>query len=611
MQGASYQDAVLQEPVHLRRKEEGMKKIITMPMLLLCLMVGAAACRGKEAPVENRENLQEAEGTMGQEKDNAGSSTEDNTGSSTEGNTGSSTEGSTGSGTEGSTGSSTESSTGNGAGNKTEKGGEEVPQKLINGINYDGIKVKANGAKVSVHDPSIKVFDGQYYIYGSHMTGAVSGNLKSFSYIGNGYKSTNALFENLFAKDLGIFDFSGDYGNGSYAVWAEDVIYVKEMQKYVMYFCTSSTYIKSNLCYAVADSPRGPFVWQGPLLYSGFTDATIGQTDVYEVVSEEYAKQHYLKTGGGYNNGDWPNCIDPAPFYDKDGRLWMTYGSWSGGIFLIELDPYTGKVIHPKEDAENQVDPYFGKRLMGGGHRSIEGPYILYDEQTDYYYLYVSYGSLERLGGYQIRVFRSKTVDGDYVDMNGAFPAKNAIHANYGLKLSGNYYLPSHLYAYMATGGQSAFIDTDGKRYLCFHSRFDNNSEYHEPVVKQIFYNEEGWPVMAPYTAQGETISASGYERASLAGDYYFINQGTKINAQIAQPSMITLHEDGTISGAITGTWETVAGTCYMKVVYQDKTYSGVFLKQTDEAGVPVMTFSAVGNNESIWGVKYLPVSGQ
>lgn len=50
----------------------------------------------------------------------------------------------------------------------------------------------------------------------------------------------------------------------------------------------------------------------------------------------------------------------------------------------------------------------FWKRLLGGGHKSIEGPYILYDEESGYYYLFVSYGSLTREGGYQMRVFRSK-----------------------------------------------------------------------------------------------------------------------------------------------------------------------------------------------------------
>ena len=79
-------------------------------------------------------------------------------------------------------------------------------------------------------------------------------------------------------------------------------------------------------------------------------------------------------------------------------------------------------MIHPKEDKSAGVDAYFGKRLLGGGHTSIEGPYILYDKDSDYYYLFVSYGNLQREGGYQMRVFRSKTVDGEYVDMNGKYP---------------------------------------------------------------------------------------------------------------------------------------------------------------------------------------------
>jgi len=367
----------------------------------------------------------------------------------------------------------------------------------------------------------------------------------------------------------------------------------------------SSTYIKSNLCYLTADAPEGPYTYQGPLLYSGFTSYDIDQTNVYDVVSEEYAAENYLELSGSYNNEDWPNCIDPAPFYDEDGRLWMTYGSWSGGIFLLELDPDTGLIIHPEADPENNVDPYFGKRLMGGGHKSIEGPYIEYNAETGYYYLYVSYGALQQQGGYQIRVFRSETPDGEYVDMNGQYHVKGYNHAFYGLKLSGNYYLPSLKYAYMATGGQSTFTDTDGKNYCCFHSRFEKQNEYHEPVVKQMFFNEEGWPVMAPYSTKGETISKTGYDMSQLVGDYYFINQGTMIDAEIEQPVMITLNEDGTVSGSVYGTWTMTEGTCYMHLTYEDIEYSGVFCAMKDQTGVDVMTFTAVGNNESIWGVKY------
>lgn len=471
--------------------------------------------------------------------------------------------------------------------------------------NYDGIEKEANGARVSVHDPSIKMYGGKYYIYGSHMTGAVSDDMQTWRFIGNSYSSDNPLFTDLFAEGSNVFDYSGDYGNGSYAVWAEDMIYIEEMQKYVMYFCTSSTYIKSNLCYATADSPEGPFTWQGALLYSGFTAEDIDKTDVYNYVSEEYAANTYLRMSGEYNNQDWPNCIDPAPFYDENGRLWMTYGSWSGGIFLIELDPLTGKVIHPEANAEANVDPYFGKRLLGGGHKSIEGPYIQYDRDAGYYYLYVSYGGLDRVGGYQIRVYRSETVDGEYVDMNGQYPTKRYNHAYFGLKLSGNYYLPSAKTAYMATGGQSAFMDADGKQYICYHSRFNSGSEYHEPCVKQVFINKEGWPVLAPYTTKGETIIKTGYVKSELTGDYYYINQGTGINAEIAEPVMISLNEDGSVSGSIKGTWEMDKGTCFMRISCGDKEYSGVFCRMKDQAGTEVMTFSAVGSNESIWGVKY------
>jgi arabinan endo-1,5-alpha-L-arabinosidase len=252
------------------------------------------------------------------------------------------------------------------------------------------------------------------------------------------------------------------------------------------------------------------------------------------------------------------------------------------------------------------VDPYFGKRLLGGGHKSIEGPYILYDAEAGYYYLYVSYGSLTSNGGYQIRVFRSETVDGDYVDMNGQKPEAGLNHSYYGLKLSGNYFLPSLNKAYMATGHNSAFIDEDGKRYICYHTRFDDGMENHSPRVKQYFLNEEGWPCMLPYATDGETIAEDGYDKSEVIGTYYMIDQGTDISADIAEPVMMVLAKNGKVymeEGS--GTWEMTNGSCYVHITLDDTTYSGVFCRMNDEAGTEVMTFTAVGDNESIWGVKY------
>lgn len=501
-------------------------------------------------------------------------------------------------------------------GTQTEEDGEVMGETNVDAdyiVSYDGIAKASIRAGASVHDPSIVKADGKYYIFGSHMATAVSEDLRHWKTVGDGYQASNPVYRGLLDNQE-AFAYAGSRqsliptDDGGWHVWAPDVIYNEDAGLYYLYFCTTSTWNASNLCYATSETIEGPYEWKGALIYSGFREGTLSGTDVTDYVDRETAKERYIKKDGEYNVDTYPNAIDPTVFYDGDGRLWMVYGSWSGGMYLIELDRETGEVIHPAEDAEKRVDPYYGKRLMGGLHTSIEGPYILYDEESGYYYLFVSYGGLMRTGGYQIRVFRSETVDGDYVDMNGKFPLDtgNLKQAPYGLKLSGNYYLPGLGTAYMATGHNSAFIDDDGRKYIVNHTRFDNNTEFHEPRVHQFIVNEEGWPCMLPYATDGETVSSTGYERAELAGKYYVINQGTAINAEIAQPFILYLEEDGTVRGdGIQGSWEAQSGSCYMNISYGDKGYSGVFCRMNDEAGTEVMTFSAVGNNESVWGVKY------
>lgn len=467
---------------------------------------------------------------------------------------------------------------------------------------------------VSVHDPSILKVDGTYYIYGSHMAAAKSTDLFNWTKMADGYGPANPIFGAIYNKADQAFAYTGSTSSlipaGGDAVWAPDVKYNEHLGKYVMYYCTSSTFNASNLCYAVSDTPDGNFDWQGPLIYSGFDKETIKSTDVLEYVSEDYAFEHYVlgnKNGvGEYNYMEWPNAIDPTLFTDADGNDWLVYGSWSGGIFLLEIDEQTGKVIHPEADPENNVDAYFGKKLVGGGHESMEAPYILYDQDSGYYYLFVSYGSLDRAGGYQIRVFRSDKPDGEYVDMKGQNLGPNEPNAYFALKLSGNYMLPSLKIAYMATGHNSAFIDEDGKHYIVYHTRFNNNSEFHSPRVHQYLLNADGWPCMLPYQTQGETVSATGYSEDEVVGRYYYINQGTKIDSNIAQPEIIYLNKGGKVKTETQeGTWEMEKDSYFVTITIGEKTYKGVFCAMKDEAGTDVMTFSVVGDNESVWGVKY------
>ena len=464
----------------------------------------------------------------------------------------------------------------------------------------------------SVHDPSIIKHNGKYYIFGSHMASASSDDLKSWTYLGNGYTNVNPVYNKIFTEGLGIFDYAGS-GNsliptddGGYHVWAPDVIFNPEMKKFMMYLSITSTWNTSDIALMLSDNIEGPYSYDSTLIYSGMTRETLEKTNVLEIVDKKYAESNYYNSKNEYNFRKYPNAIDPTLFFDSEARLWMVYGSFSGGMYVLEIDKNTGQVIHPEADEENRVDPYFGKQILGGGHASMEGPYIIYHPESEYYYLFVSYGGLSREGGYQMRVFRSKTPNGDYEDMNGKFPKIDDEHARFGLKLSGNYNLPSLDIAYMATGHNSVFIDEkDSKFYNVFHTRFDNGSEGHQVRVHQMGINEEGWPVMLPYQTNGETITEK-VTKDKLLGKYYFINQGTKIDAKIAQAEVIYIVDDGKVySKKSEGTWEITGEGKFIKITIDDVVFSGIMSEMKDQAEQDVTVLSLVGNNESVWCVSY------
>ena len=312
---------------------------------------------------------------------------------------------------------------------------------------------------------------------------------------------------------------------------------------------------------------------------------------------------NYVFPGLGYQNSLWPNCIDPTVFYDTDGRMWMVYGSWSGGIFLLEIDEATGYPIHPQADPDNEVDAYYGRRLIGGGHHSIEGPYIMYDEESGYYYLFVSYGGLTSEGGYQIRIFRSQDVEGPYVDAKGARLADEQDHNKYGVKLMGNYMLPSLNKAYMAPGHCSAFTDTDGKKYVVYHTRFDDGKEYHEPRVHQLFTTKNGWLAAAPFATASETLSEDGYRTSQMEGTWYVLNHGLDISSDIHEGVATEIDKKGAGEGIQLSVED---GTCYVTVTMDGVTYEGVIVDMPDEAENETRCITAVGeNNQTIWMVHY------
>lgn len=503
-------------------------------------------------------------------------------------------------------------------------------------------RADAAGTRVSVHDPSIVKNGDTYYVFGSHIDAAKTTDLQNWRTFTNGYARTNNVeFGNLSQNLAKAFAWSGEDledCKGGFAVWAPDVIwnpdYVnKDGSKgaYLMYFCTSSTYIRSVIGFAAAKNIEGPYTFVDTLIYSGFTNNDSYATSDTKRVNRKYTSTNVdeLIAQGqvtfnnswfnrdNFNNQLFPNAIDPTIYYGTDGKMYMCYGSWSGGIFSLEVDPKTGYLIHPKTGTTSDgrmVDSYFGTKISGGYGKSGEGPFIEYNADTGYYYLWVTFGGLFSDGGYNMRVFRSKSPLGPFTDPAGrqAVLPTNPNLDSTGLKVMGNYKFSSLNKAYMACGHNSVLRDDDGQWYLFYHARFDDGSEYHEVRVHQMYFNEDGWPVVTPFEYSGDTLSSGGYDVTDIAGDYEFINHGNSTDGKIIGYQNISLSADGKISGAVSGSWEQDAGSSAATITVGGQTYKGYFLAAKNESGKKVMSFTAVGsNNQTIWGAQNKEFTGK
>ncbi len=509
-------------------------------------------------------------------------------------------------------------------------------------------------SRVMVHDPSILKADGVYYLFGTHLADAKSTNLMDWTQINpdwnwrpEGSWKNDSVYGDVLANFAESFAWAGyddgDCKNGGLGFWAPDAVYNpdyvwEDFSKgaYMLYYSTSSTWRRSCIGYAVSKTPQGPYQHVDTIIYSGFTKTGAvdngnngGKSERNTKWDNDYLNlkeliadgtlsgisDKWFTSSGGWNEKYAPNAIDPTIFFSKDGKMYMSYGSWSGGIFIHELDKSTGAVKYPGVDGTervsgNFIDRYFGTHIAGGNHQSGEGSYILYDKESDYYYMYETYGGLLSGGGYNMRLFRSKDVYGPYTDAAGN-NAKDSGRNNdrYGIKLIGNYQFQNQP-GYRAAGHNSALIDDDGQRYLFYHQRFDvpgNQHEGHQVRVRQQYLNEDQWPVTAVYEYRGEKIGH--YSDSEVVGSYDLINHGTATNGDMIYSQRAVLYANGMVGGAVSGTWQKSTGPGkdydYITLKMGDTTYKGILFKQysEDSASSKTMTFSAIGDdNTCLWG---------
>ena len=168
------------------------------------------------------------------------------------------------------------------------------------------------------------------------------------------------------------------------------------------------------------------------------------------------------------------NAIDPGAVVDADGKLWMTFGSFWGGIMIVQLDAKTGKRIAP----DSPVQPLAKKE-------QIEAPCIY--RHGGHYYLFVNWGWCCRgvNSTYNIRVGRSERITGPYLDKDGNDMRKGG--GTLLLASDGPFFGPGH----------PNVLADGGKHLLVCHFYDPTQRGRGTLALRSLTWDADGWPVVA------------------------------------------------------------------------------------------------------------------
>lgn len=372
-------------------------------------------------------------------------------------------------------------------------------------------------ATLATHDPHLYRDEktGMYYTSASGPGGILrrSKDLVHWEYVGKGlwYDAPPEAKEWTY--------YSEEYQAGS--VWAPEVTCVGG--EYRMYYSVSTFgHRLSYIGLAVSDRPEGPYEERG---------AVIKTTEESPV-----------------------NAIDPNLVIDHEtGAHYLNYGSFWGGIRQIRIDPATGLRLEGNE-------PEYGRELWKRSHRAdraIEGALEVYNPDTGYYYLFVSYDST--LTDYNIRVARSRKIQGPFVDHRGVPVSHTHTAENpdaVGLKIVDCVQFGSHFG--WAAAGHNGILRADGHYYISYHTRAKTNLKCAAQQIHWMIFDREGWPLVSPCQYSGEALQK--IEPSAMAGTYERVVLGPPDGALCRQSEPMELKEDGscTVDGT-EGSWRMVS----------------------------------------------------
>jgi len=311
----------------------------------------------------------------------------------------------------------------------------------------DTLNSRLTGDLVPTHDPVIMREGDTYHVFGTGNGGRYIETRTSTDLIH--WTATGPLFTT-------IPQWAKDAIPGTDGMWAPDISYVDG--RYRLYYSVS-TFGSNRSAIGL------------------FTSPTL----------DPKAKNYKWKDEGLVvmsTEADDFNAIDPNFIIDRDGRHWLSLGSFWTGLKLFELDPKTGKPLKAGEK------PYSIARrpAPAGGPAPVEAPFII--DHGGYYWLLASYDYCCKgvNSTYYTVVGRSKAITGPYLGKDGSsmMEGGGTIFLRADLKEHQRWRGPGHA---------GAFRDKDGQWYVVYHA-YDREKQGAPTLrIAPVRWDADGWPV--------------------------------------------------------------------------------------------------------------------
>lgn len=411
------------------------------------------------------------------------------------------------------------------------------------------------------HDPSMIFADGMYYVFSTGTYGRnyyqirKSEDLIRWEYVGQAFE--RGICASL-SPVLSEMEACGARCRND-TLWAPDIVRGAD-GKYWLYGCYSAEFGKNHSGIFLAKSER---------------------------VDGEYSLVSPLVTTGG-KWGETPNAIDAQIFYDGR-KMYMTYGSFFGGIRILELDPLTGLrkdgfTFSRHRAGEISDEEYYGKVLIASDDQ--EGSVVAVKEvpvfsgdvfreeiklrKVRLFSLITSADSL--FTKYNMRLFTSTEAEQGYT---------HPPYGAHGVKLSSSFSWKRDAddlsvgYDFFAPGHCDLFETPDGRDVIVYHDRTPSGGKFHYLFVSLYAYNVRGEIVMSPNRYAGERLRPIGFEE--LAGQKFdYIALGEENDKTVYAKQGLEFQKNGilAIGGKVRGEWK-LYGEYFVSFTLDGQIYHG------------------------------------